>query len=116
MLTKMTAEAIEEIHSEALFAAQQAADKFFNERLGGKDQYACGFAWVEVPSAKGNTRAGKKLAQLGFRKNYGRKGMMLWNPSGHGAQNVDTKFHGAYAYANVLTKYGIEALACDRLD
>lgn len=107
---------IENIHAEALETARIAADDFFERVLGGEDKMACGFAWVEVPSAKGNTKLGKKLAQMGFRKCYGRKGMMIWNPSGHGAQNVDTKFHGAVAYASVLQKYDIEAIAMDRLD
>lgn len=107
---------IEEIHAKASRAAEAAADDFFWYRLGGKDQYACGFAWVEVPDVKGNTRLGKRLAKLGFRKQYGRKGLSLWNPSRHSAQNVDTKFHGAVAYANVLKNYGIEAIACDRMD
>ena len=112
----MRLEDIEAIHLDAVDAAREAAAKFFNEQLGGQDQFACGFAWVEVPSAKGNTRLGKSLAQLGFRKSYGSKGMQLWNPSGHPAQNVDTKFHGAVAYARVLSAHGIEAGAMDRLD
>lgn len=112
----VTPEQFDEIHLQATFHARTAAQRFFDEQLGGQDQFACGFAWVEVPTAKGNTKLGRKLAELGFRKNYGRRGMMLWNPSGHGAQNVDTKLHGALAYARVLKQYGIEAVAYDRLD
>jgi hypothetical protein len=107
---------IAEIHNQATWAAAQAACKFFNERLGGRDQYSCGFAWVEVPEVRGNTRLGKTLAKVGFSKTYGRKGMTLWNPSGHPCQNVDTKFHGAVAYAKVLEQHGIRAIAMDRLD
>jgi hypothetical protein len=109
-------ENIRAIHQEASEAAYAAASKFFNEQLGGEDRLAFGFAWVEVPGAKGNTRLGKKLAELGFRKNYGSRGMMLWNPSDHYAQNVNTKFHGAVAYARVLSAHGIEAVAMDQLD
>ena len=112
----MRLEDIEAIHLTAVDAAREAADRFFNERCGGVDQFACGFAWVEVPEVKGNTKLGKSLMKLGFRKNYGSRGLMLWNPSGHGAQNIDTKFHGAVAYAQVLEAHGIPAIAMDRLD
>ena len=33
-----------EIETEAF----NAADRFFKDKLGGQDQYACGFAWVTV--------------------------------------------------------------------
>ncbi len=38
MTTTISLEAIEEIHFEATVAAEQAAAKFFQEKLGGQDQ------------------------------------------------------------------------------
>ena len=110
-----------QIRAEMLTEAKTAADKFFQEKLEGIDQYACGFAWVTVyPEHKGNTKAGREerkvLESLGMRKDWTGKAYEIWNPSGHGCQNVDTKEVGAVAAANVLKKYGFKAYAGSRLD
>ena len=110
-----------QIREEMLKAAKEAADKFFQEKLGGVDQYACGFSWVTVyPKFKGNTKEGKAerkvLAELGLEKDWTGKAYQIWNPSGHGCQNVDTKYEGARAAAEVLKKYGFKAYAGERLD
>ena len=105
---------IESIHNEATQAAEAAARKFFDEKLGGRDQYACGFAWVTV-FEKASTRLGRRLKDVGFRKSYS-GGLQLWNPSHFPCQNVDTLEAGAEAYAQVLKKYGIQAYAGSRLD
>ncbi len=106
---------IPQIHSEAQAAAQTAASKFFQERLGGRDQYACGFAWVSVHNVRSNSKVGKALQAVGFRKSY-HGGLELWNPSKFPCQNVDTLEEGARAYAEVLKRNGIEAYAGSRLD
>jgi hypothetical protein len=36
------------IVNEAKQAAREAAEKYFQEKLGGVDQFACGFAWVDI--------------------------------------------------------------------
>ena len=105
---------IESIHNEATLAAETAARKFFDEKLGGRDQFACGFAWVTVPE-KASTRLGRRLKDVGFRRAYG-GGLQLWNPSHFPCQNVDTLEAGAEAYAAVFKKYGIQAYAGSRLD
>ena len=105
---------LESIHNEATQAAQQAARKFFDEKLGGRDQYACGFAWVTVIE-KASTRLGRRLKDIGFRRAYG-GGLQLWDPSRFPCQNVDTLEAGAEAYAAVFKKYGIDAYAGSRLD
>ncbi len=95
--------------------ANRAAMKFFQERLGGRDQYACGFAWVTVYE-KGSTKLGRALIEAGFRKSY-TGGLQLWNPSGLGVQNVDTLEAGAEAAAEFLKQaLGVEAYAGSRLD
>ena len=109
------------VKNEMLTVARDAANKFFQEKLGGTDQYACGFAWVTVyPTHKGNTREGraerKVLETLGFEKDWTGKAYQIWNPSGHMCQNVDTKEVGARAAATVLKKYGFDAYAGSRLD
>ena len=110
-----TKDQIEAILVEAKEAARDAADKFFNEKLGGVDQYACGFAWVNIYGVKGNTRLGKALKAAGIRQDYS-KAFNIWNPSGHPCQNIDTKEAGAYAAAKVFEKYGFQAYAGSRLD
>lgn len=109
------------IRNEMLNEARNAANKFFQEKLNGQDAYACGFSWITiVPKNKGNTKLGreerKMYADLGFKKDYTGKNYQYWNPSGHMCQNVDTKYAGSRAGAEVLKKYGINAYAEDRLD
>jgi hypothetical protein len=114
-VANLTQEQVKTIVAEAREAAYQAAMKFFTERLGGRDQYACGFAWVNIYGVKGNTRVGKYLAQEGVRKSYS-GGLQLWNPSAMMVQNVDTLEAGAEAAAAVFKKHGFEAYAGSRLD
>lgn len=106
---------IPQIHVEASQAAFEAANKFFQERLGGRDQYACGFAWVDVYKVRSNSKLGKALQAVGFRKSY-TGSLQLWNPAKFGCQNIDTLEEGARAYAAVLKQHGIEAYAGSRLD
>jgi len=113
---KMTTVSIAAVVQEARAAADTAARKFFQERLGGEDQYACGFAWVNIYGVRGNTRVGKELLKHGFRRPYGQSGLQMWNPSGLFVQNVDTLEAGAEAAAAVFKKYGFEAYAGSRLD
>lgn len=108
-------EMIPQIVAEAQTAAAQAANKFFHEKLGGIDQYSCGFAWVEIYGIKGNTKLGKALAALGIRKSY-TGGLQMWDPSKFACQNVDTLEAGAQAAAAVFKKYGFTAYAGSRLD
>jgi hypothetical protein len=65
---------VEAIRSEMLEQAHTVAMDHLNTRYGGKDMYACGFAWVTVyPEHKGNTRAGKAevLRKYGFTASAG---------------------------------------------
>jgi hypothetical protein len=110
-----TVEQVKDIVAEAKAEARKAADAYFQKELGGVDQYACGFAWVEIFGIKGNTKLGKTLKAAGIEQNY-TKAFSLWNPSEHGAQNIDTKEAGASAAAKVFEKYGFRAYSCSRLD
>ena len=50
-------EQINQIVAEAKGEAFRASDQFFKDKLGGRDQFSCGFAWVDIFGIKG-----KKLA------------------------------------------------------
>jgi len=115
MTITATPEQIPQIVQEAESAAHAAAQEFFQTRLGGRDQYACGFAWVDIYGVKGNTKLGRALTAAGVRKSY-TKTLQMWNPSKFGCQNVDTLEAGARAAAAVFKQYGFEAYAGSRLD
>ena len=108
-------EQINAIVAEAKTEAFRAADAYFKDKLGGRDQYACGFAWVDVFGIKGNTRIGRYLKAAGLRKSY-TGSLQIWNPSGYACQNIDTLEAGAEAAAKVFEKYGFRAYAGSRLD
>jgi len=110
-----TVEQVKAIVAEAKSEARKAADAYFQTNLGGVDQYACGFAWVNIYSVKGNTKLGKTLKAAGLRQDY-TKAFSIWNPSEHGCQNIDTKEAGARAAQKVFEKYGFRAYAGSRLD
>ena len=113
--TGLTAEDIASIVAEAKLAANVAARKYFNEKLGGVDQYSCGFAWNEIYGIKGNTKLGKAFKAAGITKNYN-GAYSIWNPSGLAVQNIDTLEAGARAATQVFEGYGFSAYACSRLD
>ena len=110
-----TQDQVNSIVAEAKQAAREAAEKFFQDKLGGQDQYSCGFAWVDILGVRSNSKIGKSLALAGFRKSYTRS-LQLWNPSAMGVQNIDTLEAGAEAAAKVFEKYGFRAYAGSRLD
>jgi len=106
---------VNNIVNEAKQAAREAAEQYFQEKLGGIDQYSCGFAWVDIYGVKGNTRLGKAFKAAGVRKSY-TGSYQIWNPAGLGVQNIDTLEAGAEAAAKVFEKYGFRAYAGSRLD
>ena len=106
---------IDAIIAEAKLEARKAAEAFFQTKLGGRDQYACGFAWVDIFGVKGNTKLGKAFKDAGVRKSY-TGSFQIWNPADMPVQNVDTLEAGAEAAAQVFKKYGFTAYAGSRLD
>ena len=87
-------------HVRALDAAQKAARAFADKHMGGRDGGACGFAWVNVYGVRSNSKMGKALSEVGFRKSY-EGGLQLWNKWWPG-QSIDAAEQGATAYAQVL--------------
>ena len=106
---------VDTIVAEAKSAAREAAERFFQEKLDGRDQFACGFAWVDIFGIKGNTKLGKAFKEAGVSKSH-TSAFQIWNPSNMYVQNVDTLEAGAQAAADVFKKYGFSAYAGSRLD
>jgi hypothetical protein len=106
---------VADIVLEAEQAAYTAAEQYFREKLGGRDQFACGFAWVDIYGVRSNSKVGLALSRAGLRKSY-TKSIQMWNPSKFGCQNVDTLEEGARAAAAVFKRYGFTAYAGSRLD
>lgn len=111
-----TVEQIKDIVAEAQTAAFAAATKFFQDKLGGVDQYACGFAATRIYGIKGNTKLGRTLKAAGINRNDYEKCFEIWNPSKFPCQNVDTLEAGARAAAEVFSRYGFDARYWSRLD
>jgi hypothetical protein len=110
------------VMNEALEAAKTEAAAILNEWWGGKDAGDRGFAWVNIkPKHKGNTKVGRAerviLKEMGFTSilRMGKE-FTYWNPSELPVQNVDSKYAGAMAAAQVLREHGFDAYAESRLD
>jgi hypothetical protein len=107
---------VAEAHIKALSAAETAARAFSLKHFNGSDGGACGFAWVNVYKVRSNSKLGKALQEVGFRKDYS-GALQLWNKWWPG-QSVDAAEHGATAYAITLKQeLGInEIYSGSRLD
>ena len=68
MTATFNAEQVQSATRNAAVSAFVAA-KDFLAKHGDRD--ACGFAWVTVYDVRSNSKLGKALAQVGFRKAYG---------------------------------------------
>lgn len=95
--------------------AKQASIDMYN-RMGRKDQFACGFAWVDVYVDRTNSKQAKELLKAGFRKDYKPKCLSMWNPGDLPVQNIDIKEAGADAMATYLRTLGLNAYSGSRLD
>jgi hypothetical protein len=91
---------VQAAHDKAMTAARTAAQAFSDKHFGGQDGGACGFAWVNVYKVRSNSKLGKALQEVGFRKDY-TGALQLWNKWWPG-QSVDAAEHGATAYATVM--------------
>jgi len=86
------------------------------DKMGRKDAYACGFAWVDVYVDRTNSKQAKELIAAGFKKDYKPKCLSFWNPGDLPVQNVDIKEAGADAMATYLRSLGLNAYSGSRLD
>ena len=115
-MQELTVAQIQAAVREAKEAAYEAADHYFKTKLGGRDQYACGFAWVNIYGVKGSTKLGRAMLAAGLRKDWTGKSFQLWNPAKSGTQSISALEAGAEAAAQVFKSYGFEAYAGSRLD
>ena len=114
-MTTVETTIVKAAHLKAMAAAQLAAQAFSDKHFNGRDGGACGFAWVNVYKVRSNSKLGKALCDVGFRKSY-TGGLQLWNSWWHG-QSVDAAEHGATAYAQVIVQeLNLEAYSGSRLD
>jgi hypothetical protein len=86
------------------------------DKMGRKDAYACGFAWVNVYVDRTNSKQAKELLAAGFKKDYQPKCLSFWNPGDLPVQNIDIKEAGADAMAAYLRSLGLTAYVGSRLD
>ena len=106
---------VQAAHVKALDAAQKASQAFADKYMNGRDGGPCGFAWVNCYKVRSNSRLGKALAEIGFRKSY-EGGLQQWNKWWQG-QSVDAAEHGAVAYARVMKEeLGLDFYSGSRLD
>ena len=80
----------------------------------GEPMY-CGFAWVDVKE-RSNSKLGKALQSVGFKKSWQSGVLQLWDPAQHRGQSMDCKEVGANAYAQVWRDYGVNMHMGSRAD
>jgi len=107
---------VQSAHTEALQAAQTAAQQFVDTHFGGRDGGACGFASVEVYGVRSNSKLGKALQAAGFSKSY--TGALTLRNRWYMGQSVDAADAGAQAYKTVFKQLtGLDKVyAASRLD
>ena len=92
----------------------QAGLKYFNEKMGGRDAWPCGFSRVIV-KVKGSTKLGRALLEAGFRKDYG--GGLCKDFSGNIAQCMDVGVESNQAALEVLrTQLDLVGYVTSRMD
>ena len=95
------------IKDQLAFASQFSQERYFNSH--GEPAY-CGFAWVEVPVTRTNSKLAKDLMAIGFKKSWRPKvvNLNVHQVVGHYGQSMDLKIQGANAIVDELKKLGIE--------
>ena len=92
-----------------------AQQGYFEEH--GEPLY-CGFAWVDVPVTRTNSKEAKMLSEWGFTKSWKPKTMHFWigQKVGDYGQSMDIKIAGAKAMVEKLEQHGIKATYGCRAD
>lgn len=104
----------EQIHNQAITAAEQAAQDKLNEL--GEEWFPCGFAWVRVLPATQPFGRFLKKAGIVDSASYG-GGYTVFDACGNRyTQSMFVKEAGTKAYAKVLRDHGIECYAESRMD
>ena len=104
----------EQIHNEAITAAEQAAQDKTDELNG--EWFPCGFAWVRVSPATQPFGRFLKKANIVDGTSYG-GGYVVSDACGdRRTQSMYIKEAGSRAYAKVLHHHGIKCYAESRID
>lgn len=111
----LTTAELEMVLEDAAVAAVTASARYVAEVLGGRDQYPCGFSYVNVYNIRGNSKLGDVLRKYGFRKNDG-KGFSRGAGAFCRVQNVNAAEAAMQAYADHLRKAGVEVSVTAYLD
>jgi hypothetical protein len=74
----------------------------------------CGFATVNVPGVRSNSKLGKELIKHGFYKNSYER--CLQYSVHRGGQSMELKEAYAEEFARTLRRYGIDAYSTSRMD
>ena len=92
-----------------------AQQEYFEEH--GEPLY-CGFAWVDVPVTRTNSKEANMLSEWGFSKSWLPKTMQFWiaQKVGNHGQSMDIKIAGAKAMVDKLEQHGIKATYRCRAD
>ena len=98
---------------EALASANAATQELIDANPGV--WYPCGFAWVNIKPARGKLVEMLKAKCIGYTDSY-YGGYSISNPSHNATQWMDAKIAGAYAFAAVLKKHGINCTVNQRID
>jgi hypothetical protein len=109
----MSLEQLKKVLERADEEATIASQTYLKDALGGRDQFPCGFAWVNILGFKGqkingNTKMGKLLKEAGITQNYGDRKFQLWCPGRGRWQNVYVIEQGAAQAALVLATAGFD--------
>lgn len=112
-MKKLTDQEALAIIQQAQDAAAQAAHDYLMQ-IGG-DNYPCGFSWVKIRPARGQFVRLLKELKLGRTDDY-EGGFLVYNPSKNNCQNMDAKYAGSCAFAEVLRQHGVKANPVQRID
>jgi hypothetical protein len=117
----MSLEQIKKVLDRVQDEATKASETYLNDELGGRDQFPCGFAWVNILGFKGkkingNTKMGKLLKEAGVKQNYGDRKFQLWCPGRILCQNVYVIEQGAVQAALILENEGFDTEIGSRWD
>lgn len=96
---------LEVVNNVAKQRAAKAAKKYLDEAYDGKDNFPCGFAWARFSQIRKNSKLGKALAKIGIEWHDWVRRFEVWNPANIPVQNVDVKYVGARAFAEVWNEY-----------
>ena len=116
-MTTATAPAVDLVQAEqvikaGLVNARKAAAEFLAKH-GDRD--ACGFGWTDVYHVRSNSKLGKLLISLGFKKSYSGT-LQYWDPSQSYTQSITAKEVAAQVLADALTQLGLTAYVGSRMD